>query len=165
MDEKTFYDRLERKIQEQFLAIEIEKQMSEASDTRFTMILKQVLSTAKTPVESEADITADRPASGISYTVLKADGSRVSGVTGENGEIGLYAGERAVLHVPEGTMWTVNEQTFSAPNYRLTGLTPDPGDGVRLSKLNSNLMLVHIRVRAVYAVSSTTGEEPADRAC
>jgi len=28
MDEKTFYDRLERKIQEQFLAIEIEKQMS-----------------------------------------------------------------------------------------------------------------------------------------
>ena len=28
MDEKTFYDRLQRKIQEQFLAIEIEKQMS-----------------------------------------------------------------------------------------------------------------------------------------
>ena len=133
-------------------ALEIEKQMSEASDTRFTMILKQVLSTAKTPVESEADITADRPASGISYTVLKADGSRVSGVTGENGEIGLYAGERAVLHVPEGTMWTVNEQTFSAPNYRLTGLTPDPGDGVRLSKLNSNLMLVHIPVSEQYTL-------------
>lgn len=133
-------------------ALEIEKQMSEASDTRFTMILKQVLSTAQTPVGSEADITADRPASGISYTVLKADGSRVSGVTGENGEIGLYAGERAVLHVPEGTMWTAHEQTFSAPNYKLTGLTPDPGDGVRLSKLNSNLMLVHIPVSELYTL-------------
>ena len=56
-------------------ALEIEKKMSEASDTRFTMILEQVLS-AEEPIEDESDIIMTRPGAGISYTVLKADGTR-----------------------------------------------------------------------------------------
>lgn len=131
-------------------ALEIEKKMSEASDTRFTMILEQVLS-AEEPIEDESDIIMTRPGAGISYTVLKADGTRVNGVTGPKGELELYAGERAVLNIPEGTRWTVHEQTFLTPNYKLAGLTPDYGEGGgRLTKLKENLMLVDIPASEQY---------------
>lgn len=132
-------------------ALEIEKKMSEASDTRFTMILEQVLSAAKEPIAEESDIIMTRPGAGISYTVLKADGTRVNGVTGPKGELELYAGERAVLNIPEGTRWTVHEQTFLTPNYKLAGLTPDYGEGGgRLTKLKENLMLVDIPASEQY---------------
>ena len=141
-------------------AVEIEKQMSEAAETGFTMILKQVLSfkTAEgggVPADTiltESDITADRPGAGIPYTLCKADGTRVSKVTGPNGEIELQAGERAALDLPEGTRWTVHEQTFSTPNYRLTDLSDNGNESGRLAKLNENLMLINLPVSKQYTL-------------
>lgn len=133
-------------------SLEIEKQMTAASETKFTMILRQVLSTMGEVTKDNylTAITADRPAAGIPYTIY---GTEKTCVTGPGGEIELKAGERAVLHVPDGTMWTVSEQTSLTPNYRLASLDPENGEGSdKLTKLSQNLMLINLPASEKYTL-------------
>ncbi|HBA49865.1 MAG TPA: hypothetical protein DCZ91_19140, partial [Lachnospiraceae bacterium] len=128
-------------------AVEVEKSMNAASETAFTMTLKQVLSTnpgTDGSIASENDIVASEPRDGIPYSIHNADGSLAgTGETGPNGEFKLYAGQYVRLNLPDSTMWTVSEKTSATPNYTLAGLSPDPGNG-KLKKLNENLMLINL---------------------
>ncbi len=130
--------------------LEIAKQMEEASETKFTMILRQVLSVrSEDGTVSDENQIVSAPAAGIPYTIY---GTEKTGVTGPNGEIEIYRGERAVLNVPEGTMWTISEQEFSTPNYKLKDLLPENGTDSRLQKLNRNLMLVNLPASVRYSL-------------
>ena len=128
-------------------AVEVEKSMNAASETAFTMTLKQVLSTnpgTDGSIASENDIVASEFRDGIPYSIHNADGSLAGiGETGPNGEFKLYAGQYVRLNLPDSTMWTVSEKTSATPNYTLAGLSPDPGNG-KLKKLNENLMLINL---------------------
>lgn len=136
-------------------SVEIEKYMKGSSDALFTMVLEQVISTSLGKGETitkdnyKDAIAATRPGAGIPYTVYNADGSAAgSGVTDSGGELKLEAGQYARLEVPDSTMWTVSEKTSASPNYRLTDLQPESGD-VRLTKLNENLMLIHLPAKVI----------------
>lgn len=137
------------------ISVEIEKYMKGSSDALFTMVLEQVISTSLGKGETitkdnyKDAIAATRPGAGIPYTVYNADGSAAgSGVTDSGGELKLEAGQYARLEVPDSTMWTVSEKTSASPNYRLTDLQPESGD-VRLTKLNENLMLIHLPAKVI----------------
>ena len=122
--------------------VEIEKQITDgaSSETVFTMILKQVLSTTKSPVTDKDDIVISEVAAGIYYRIHdSATGQRVGeGTTNANGEIFLKAGQYASLDLPYDTLWTVSEKDpFPYALKDLNG-TPD----TRTRKLDDNLMLI-----------------------
>ncbi|MCI9141800.1 MAG: hypothetical protein HFH87_04145 [Lachnospiraceae bacterium] len=149
-------------------AVEVEKSMNTSSETAFTFVLKQVLSTNLSEANPEitkenyqTTIVASEPRDGITYSIHNADGSLAgTGVTGPNGEFKLYAGQYASLKVPDGTMWTVSEKTSAAPTYTLENLTPDPGNG-KLTKLDVNLMLINLpavmKYRLIFDDNGGTG--------
>ena len=141
--------------------IRVQKSMPEgmnAPDEPFTMILKQVLSASGVPEESEAlssgmtEIVHAEPAENVTYTLHDAEGKETRGAAGPGGVIRLRAGEYADVDVPEGTLWTLEEDQNASPNYRLASLTPDPGS-IDAAKLGDNQMLVRAsRERETYTV-------------
>lgn len=146
-------------------AVEIEKYVKAGSDSLFTMILEQVISTSLDEITKDNyqnAITATRPGAGIPYIVYNADGGAVgSGVTGSGGELQLEAGQYVSLEVPYNTRWLVSEKTSASPNYSLADLQPESGDG-RLTKLDDNLMLINLPANMIpvqYTVEWYAGTE------
>jgi len=121
--------------------VEIEKKMTGSSEEQFTMYLRRVVSASASPVTKPEQILEDAPGRGIAYVLYdSASGKSVGeGLTGENGEILLKAGQYARLNLPEGTLWTVSEER--KPSYVLKDLTGNPSQ--KTTKLADNLMLIN----------------------
>lgn len=150
--------------------VEVEKFTAKKSYQEFTMLLNQVVA-----IDGSADginsgnyqskILETCPGADISYTIHNVDGSKVdgptAGTTGVNGEIRLKAGQYVTLNVPDGTVWTVSEDTYVTQNYELKNLTPDPGSG-KTVKLADNLMLINLPAvsktyKLIYNANGGTG--------
>ena len=137
-------------------SIEIEKYTEKRSYQEFTMILEQVVAING----SVGDVTGENydsklvcePRGGIQYTIHNADGTPIEapnparGVTGPGGEIKLRAGQYVILDVPEGTVWTVSEDTYATPNYDLKDLEETQPVSGKVVKLTDNLMLINLPI-------------------
>ncbi len=143
-------------------AVQVAKEMTDgmgAPDEPFTMILRQVLSMGgeNTPGAGGGNaggnpVIASEPRSGISYTTYDADNVQTGrGYTGPGGEFQVFAGQYAVLNLPMGTVWTVEEDLNAVPNYTLASLDPRPGNE-QLTWLSENLMLITMIERENYKV-------------
>lgn len=143
-------------------AVQVAKEMTDgmgAPDEPFTMILRQVLSMGgeNTPGAGGGNaggnpVIASEPRSGISYTTYDADNVQTgSGYTGPGGEFQVFAGQYAVLNLPIGTVWTVEEDLNAVPNYTLASLAPRPGNE-QLTWLSENLMLISMIEKENYKV-------------
>lgn len=146
--------------------VEVQKKMSIKDiqpDRPFTMILKQVVSInseelSEVPEMIKKEIVTE-PRKNIPYTVYNADGTKAGEhVTGENGEIELYAGQYAALNLPEDSYWTVEEDDNAAKPYLLKDLKADP-DGNKMIKLDKNLMLINLWIPSVTYTLSYDGNE------
>lgn len=142
-------------------SIKIEKYTARPTRQEFKMILKQVLGTTDDATSvNNIDSTnygklVSEPRDGIEYTIHNVDGSTVEGrtrdVTKSGGEITLRSGQYVTLEVPEGTVWTVEEDGYVSQNYKLTGLEDTAASG-RTKRLaldtaedpTENLMLINI---------------------
>ena len=130
--------------------VDVKKQMTENSsptDARFTMVLRQVLSTTADPVTKPEEIQESVPGAGIAYTVYEIEsGSEVgSGRTTQKGEFQIRAGQYARFQLPDRTLWTVEEKV-QAP-YILKELAGTPAD--KMTKLSENLMLVNQKAEVI----------------
>ncbi len=151
--------------------IAVKKALTEGAaqtDQQFTMILKQVVSMNPDTFWSDGDMPLQEylahkdtltemakwlidaatlePRGKVPYTIHKPDGTTEDGVTTSKGEIKLRAGEYATLDLPQGTLWTVTEDTTSVPTYTLKDLTPGETESYApLRWLDDNLMLINIQ--------------------
>ncbi len=151
-------------------SLEIEKYTERPSYQEFTMILEQVVSVNgdvnNVNGTNYEQMLVREPRGGIEYTIHNTDGSEVvgpkNGVTGPGGEIKLRAGQYVILDVPDGTTWTVSEDTYASQNYDLVKLEPeDSTAGGKLVKLTDNLMLVNlpapIEYKLIYDENAESG--------
>jgi hypothetical protein len=123
----------------QFSTVEVEKKLEGTSEETFAMILKQVTQTS-TSADGGTQVEASEAYSGLTYTVYDTEtGEQVgSGTTDTQGRIYLKGGQYASMSLPNGTLWTVEEEL--KPDYQLTELSGSNSD--RLTALDDNLMLL-----------------------
>ncbi len=133
------------------MPIEISKEMSTGATGPFTMVLEQVLllekddgkTYAKTLEGVDADgILMSKGYADIPYTVYNIGSTTQirDGKTKDGGEIQLYAGEYAIVNLPEETLWTVYEK--DSANYQLADLEFE-SDPKRMKKLDEHTLLFY----------------------
>lgn len=133
------------------MPIEISKEMSTGATGPFTMVLEQVLLLKKDEGKTYAkslenakaeDIWMSKGYAGIPYTVYNVGSTTPirEGKTEAGGEIRLYAGEYAVVNLPEETLWTVHEK--NSANYQLEDLKFE-SDSKRMKELDDHTLLFY----------------------